>query len=52
MTDKKLRKPELVKALLSKGSANDENLRRAMLIAKEYDYTEAVDILKKAGAKE
>lgn len=43
---------ELVKALLNKGSVNDKNLKKAFLIAKEIGYTEAVDILKKAGAKE
>lgn len=49
---KEYRNPELVKAMVNKGSANDKNLREALLIAKEIGYTEAVDILKKAGAKE
>ena len=49
---KEYRNPELVEAMLSKGSVNDKNLRIALLIAKEIGYTEAVDILKKAGAKE
>lgn len=46
------RNTELVKALLNKGGVNDENLRYALLLAKKIGYTEAVDILKKAGAKE
>jgi len=49
---KEYRNLELVEALLNKGSTNDKNLREALLIAKEIGYTEAVDILKKAGAKE
>ncbi len=49
---KEYRNPELVEAMLSKGSANDKNMSLALLIAKELSYTEAVDILKKAGAKE
>ncbi len=49
---KEYRNPELVEALLNKGGVNDKNLRISLLIAKEIGYTEAVDILKKAGAKE
>lgn len=48
----KYRNIELVKAMLNKGGVNDKNLRVALLVAKEMGYTEAVDILKKAGAKE
>ena len=49
---KEYRNPELVEALLNKGGVNDKNLRISLLIAKVIGYTEAVDILKKAGAKE
>lgn len=48
----KYRNIVLVKAMLNKGGVNDKNLREALLLAKEVGYTEAVDILKKAGAKE
>lgn len=43
---------EVIKVLVNKGRVNDKNLRLSLLFAKEAGYTEAVDILKKAGAKE
>lgn len=43
---------EIIKALVNKGGVNDKELRIHLLMAKEIGYTEAVDILKKAGAKE
>ena len=52
MLKKEYQNIEIVKALLNKGGANDKNLRLSLLTAKERGYTEAVDILKKAGAKE
>lgn len=48
----KKRNPEIFKALLNKGNYNDKELGTILFVAKEEGYTEAVDILKKAGAKE
>ncbi len=48
----KKRNPEIFKALLNKGDYNDKELGTILFFAKEIGYTEAVDILKKAGVKE
>lgn len=48
----KYRNSEVVKALVNKSVLDDKELSYGLYIAKEAGYTEAVDILKKAGAKE